>query len=239
MKNQRVLVVAAHPDDADFYCGGAVAFWISKGATVHYVICTDGAIGADSADVVPAELAALRKKEQSDANAALGVRQTVWLDYPDFSLPAGEQLRKDIARQIRRFKPHILATFDPWLRYELHPDHTVAGRETIYARLAARLPLRYPDLNDEGLLSWPVERLFLFKTDNPNTWIDTEDFIKTKFNTLKCHASQFKELASDDTFGLSLLKQLSKRHPETGRIAEPFRNIPLEGLEGLMNYISL
>jgi LmbE family N-acetylglucosaminyl deacetylase len=239
MKNKKIMVVAAHPDDADFYCGGALARWIQEGARVTYVICTDGALGADDEKNTMAELAAIRQKEQNEANRTLGVSETVYLGYPDLSLTAGEELRYRIAREYRIHKPDILITFDPWARYELHPDHTVAGRETIYARLAARLPLRYPELNREGLNAWPINDLYLMKTDNPNTWIETEDFLKLKLHTLMCHMSQFAFLASNEESGLAVLRMMSRTHPKTGRIVETFKHMPLEGLEGLKAYIGL
>lgn len=239
MKGKRIMAVAAHPDDADFYCGGTLATWIQQGAEIEYVICTDGALGAMTGGSDMNKLAALRKEEQNAANRALGVRKTVYLDYPDSFLTASEELRKKIAREYRRFKPHVLVTFDPWARYEIHPDHTVAGREAIYARLAARLPLLYPELENEGLKAWPIQDLYMMKTDAPDTWIETEDVLGTKLETLRCHDSQFGDLISSEESGMALLRQMSRRHPETGRIAEHFKHMPLEGIEGLKAYIGL
>lgn len=239
MNGKRILAVAAHPDDADFYCGGAVAKWIEEGAEVCYVICTDGAMGSESGDITPEELIRIRIEEQRSANKELGVKETVFLGYPDMGLTAGEELREKICREIRRLKPHILLTFDPWQRYELHPDHTVAGREAIYSRLAARLPLKYPGHSGEGLKAWSIQDMYLFKTDRPNFWVETETQLKKKLNALASHKSQFSALALDTESGMEILLQMSQRHPETGVISEGFRRIALEGLEGLKNYIGL
>lgn len=239
MKGKRILAVAAHPDDADFYCGGTLATWIEAGAEVFYAICTDGSMGSDSGEYTPAELAELRQKEQDAANLALGVKETAYFGFPDLGLQTGEELREKIAREIRRTRPHIIMTFDPWQRYELHPDHTAAGKEAIYARLAARLPLKYPHLLDEGLKPWSVQDLYLFKTDRPNFWVETESALEKKLSALTCHKSQFEALASSVESGMAILKMMSQKHPEKGTIAEGFRKIELEGLEGLKNYIGL
>lgn len=239
MKGKRIMAVSAHPDDADFYCGGAVAKWISEGAEVIYVVCTDDSLGAEKPGVTKEELSAVRKEEQHAANRVLGVRETVWLGYPDMSLPAGEDLRLKLAREFRIHKPDIVLSFDPWQRYELHPDHTAAGRESIYARLAASNLLRYPELDAQGLTAWSVKEMYLFKTDKPDRWIDVEDFLELKVRALKCHESQFGHLVQNEQQGMYLVRELSHRHPETGRVAEGFKYIPFEGLEGLKAYIGL
>lgn len=240
MNDKSVLVIAAHPDDADFYCGGTVARWINEGATVNYVICTDGAYGSEDGSITCEELIELRKKEQDAANKVMGVENTVYLGHPDMGLTGGESLRKELAREIRRFKPHIIMTFDPWLKYELHSDHTVSGIETIYARVAAKMPLKYKDLESEGFPSWGgIESFYLFKTDNPDTWIETEAFLNKKLNALRCHKSQFGHLIDNDDGAEPLLRELSHKHPESGIICEQFKVIALSGIEGLKHYIRL
>lgn len=240
LKGTSVLVIAAHPDDADFYCGGTIARWIEEGSNVNYVICTDGALGSEDGRISSDELIELRKREQKAANQIMGVLETVYLNHPDMGLLGGELLRKELAREIRRFKPQILMTFDPWLKYELHPDHTVAGFETIYARLAARMPLKYRDLENDGYPAWQgISEIYLFKTDNPNTWVETEDHLRVKIEVLKCHKSQFGHMIQDESQAEYLLREMSHKHPETGRISEGFKVIKLEGIEGLKSYIRL
>ncbi len=239
-KNKRIMAIAAHPDDADFYCGGAVASWIKQGAAVRYVICTDDSCGSDTGDITPQELAELRRAEQDAANKTLGVADTVYLDYPDMGLYDGEDLRRDVAREIRKYKPNILLTFDPWTRYEVHPDHSASARGALYGRFAAKLPLKFPELlADEGLKPWDVEAIYFFKSDQPDTWVDIEDVLELKAEALICHKSQFGDLVQSKEQGMGLLQTLHKRNPATGKIAEGFRFLPCEGLEGLKAYISL
>ena len=239
MKGKRVMVVAAHPDDADFYCGGTVALWAEQGAEITYVICTDGALGAEEGGVSPEELINIRKKEQGAANGVLGVKETIYLEYRDMSLPRGEELREKIAREYKRHRPEILLTFDPWLRYELHPDHTNAGIEALYARLAAKMPLQYTHHSKEGLKSWSISEAYLFKTDRPNKWIEMEKMIDRKLAALACHQSQFGAMVANQEVGKQILLDMSQKHPDTGRVSEGFRFLPLEGLEGLKTYICL
>ncbi len=232
--------MSAHPDDADFYCGGTLARWIREGAEVRYVICTNAELGSDDPKTDPAALAALRKEEQTAANRALGVLDTTYLGYPDTGLKPTDELRVEIARLIRMQKPHALVTFDPWLHYEIHPDHTAAGLSAVYARHIAKLPLYKNDLIDnDSLPFWAVEHLYMMKPDRPNTWIDIEDFLKIKAETLLCHNSQFGMLYSSPEQGEALIREMSHKHPESGRAAEPFRYMPLEGIKGIKAYISL
>ena len=239
MKGKRVMVVAAHPDDADFYCGGAVAQWVRQGADVMYVICTDGSLGSIDPAVGPAQIAEIRRREQAEANRALGVRETVYLGYTDMGLRFGDDVWRDVTRQYRIHRPHIVLAFDPWLRYEMHPDHTAAGTAAFYAQLSAKNLWKFPELNGEGLKLWEVQEMYLYKTDSPNLWIDVEDALDAKMAALNCHASQFAQLVPPGEAGMTVLKLMSKHNPGTGLIAEPFRHIPLSGLEGLKSYINL
>jgi LmbE family N-acetylglucosaminyl deacetylase len=240
VKGKRVMAIAAHPDDADFYCGGTVAKWIKEGAEVVYVICTDDSCGSDTGDISPRELADLRRKEQDGANKVYGVKETIYLGYPDMGLYDCEELRRDVAREIRKYKPHILLAFDPWLRYEVHPDHTASAKGALYGRFAAKLPLKFPELlKDEGLKPWGIDEAYFFKTDQPNLWVDIEDYLEMKVAALACHHSQFADLVPNQEQGMGMLKMLSHKEPETGRVAERFKFLPLEGLEGLKAYISL
>ncbi len=238
VKDKRILVVMAHPDDADYYCGGIVAKWAGEGAEIKYLICTDGAVGTSDPQMTTEKLAAIRQAEQLAANKVLGVTATIFLDNRDLTLRTGDHLRKSLARQYRIHKPHILMTFDPWVRHEIHPDHTAAGFEAIYARGGADLRLPYPDLLDEGLEPWHISDLLLFKTNYPNIVVDTENYIERKLDALACHDSQFGPLVADRHQGLHLLREISARDPQTGRICETLKHIALDGFEGLRDYVA-
>ena len=122
----RVLVVTAHPDDAEWYAGGSIARLAREGSTVTYIICTEGEKGSYDPGTDPQALAARRKQEQKAACELLGVGQAIFLGHADGGLENSPALRRQLTALYRRERPDLLITFDPWKRYELHPDHLVA-----------------------------------------------------------------------------------------------------------------
>lgn len=239
MKPKRIMVVAAHPDDTDFYCGGALIHLARAGAEITCVVCTDGALGSVDPKVGPDEMRPIRRREQTEAGKALGVGEFVFLDRPDMGLRFDDELMRDLTRLYRSRRPEIVFTFDPWTRYEQHPDHTAAGAAGFYSQLSAGNRWKFPELLEEGLEPWAVAELHLFKTDRPNLWVDVEDVLDAKLAALTCHASQFAHLLPEGSGGMEVLRHMSRRHPDTGRVAEGFRRIPLTGIEGLKSYVGL
>jgi LmbE family N-acetylglucosaminyl deacetylase len=139
----RVLVVMAHPDDAEFGCGGTIAKWAAAGKEINYVLCTSGDKGSSDPDVTPYRLAQTRRAEQINAAHALGAHDVVFLSYEDGTLMNTLALRRDIVREIRRFRPDAVICQDPTMRfggnrYINHPDHAprvcVPGRLPFGAR---------------------------------------------------------------------------------------------------------
>ncbi len=129
---QRGMVVMAHPDDAEWSCSGTVAKWCAEGWEVVYVLCTDGSKGSSDLEMTPEKLIKIREKEQRNAGKVLGLKDVVFLGYPDAYLEPTLELRKDIAREIRRHKPDVLITNSPARdtergHYVSHPDHLSAG----------------------------------------------------------------------------------------------------------------
>jgi len=157
------LVVVAHPDDAEFGCGGTIAAWAKEGWQVTLVICTDGSSGGpDEATDVRSELrrqlTATRKQEQAEAAKALGIHEVVFLDYPDGELEPSLGLRREIVRQIRRTRAYRLVCQSPDRVWEpqymigrFHPDHLAAAQATMAAVYpAAQNPWDFPELMAEG-----------------------------------------------------------------------------------------
>ena len=193
------MSIHAHPDDQDFSVAGTLAKWAKAGCTITSVIITSGDSGSND----PArdagykvELASLREEEQRAANEVLGVKQTVFLRYPDGELVASLQLRKDLTRLIRRFKPEAVVTGDPsgWFygnEYINHPDHRAAAEAATYAVFpSAGTRMIFPDLLDEGLLPHDVRRLYIHGNEKPDTWVDIGDTLDLKIQALKKHVSQ-------------------------------------------------
>ena len=98
---KRALVIAAHPDDADFGAAGTAHLWSRDGWEFFYLVCTNGAKGSDDESITPAELIGLRREEQRAAAAHLGVKDVFFLDYEDGELTwAGRRLAEEVTRLI-------------------------------------------------------------------------------------------------------------------------------------------
>lgn len=187
----QVMVVAAHPDDSEFGAAGTVALWAREGKSIVYVVCTSGDRGSRDPNVNQAELAKTREEEQRCAARLLGVREVVFLGYPDQGLEDTPQLRKEIVRWIRTFKPETILTADPYRRYIWHRDHRISGQVTLDAIFPyARDPLSYPDLLKEGLMPHRVKEVLLWGTEDPNYRIDITGVFDIKLAALRCHKSQ-------------------------------------------------
>ena len=233
MPNQfkSAMVIVAHPDDPEFFCGGTIARWACEGVEITYLICTRGQKGTDDPAMTPERLAALREQEQAAAARILGVRRVVFLDYVDGELEPSLRLRGDIVREVRRYRPEVVITPDPTARfsrgiYPNHVDHRVAGDVALDAIFpAAGLPLFYPEQLAEGLQPHRVQEVYLTLTGEPDTWVDTTDFIDLKIAALRCHASQVKD---PDDLERRIRENVDPRHPAgvTSRhYAEGFRRV--------------
>jgi LmbE family N-acetylglucosaminyl deacetylase len=194
---ERALVVISHPDDGEFGAAATIAQLTRAGVQVDYVVTTDGSKGTEDPEVTPAELAATRVAEQRAAADILGVGEIVHLGYPDGYLSPTLDLRRDITRQIRRFRPDLLITQNPQRRldhdpYIGHPDHLATGDATLASVYpAARDHLHFPELwTDEHLEPWKVRQVLLMGVEEPNLWLDVADSFEIGLRALLAHASQ-------------------------------------------------
>jgi len=188
---QSILVVIAHPDDAEFLCGGTIARLAQEGHDIHYLLVTRGDKGTDSADVTPARLAALREQEQRRAAEVLGVKHVTFLEgYADSEVEVTLALRSDLVLVIRQWKPDVVFTFDPWRRNEVHPDHRAVGICTLDALACARVRLSFPEQLRDGLTPHRVRDIYYFSTDQPNHWVDISNVLDKKIEAMRCHESQ-------------------------------------------------
>ncbi|MEA2675906.1 MAG: hypothetical protein QOJ81_47 [Chloroflexota bacterium] len=196
----RVLVIVAHPDDADFGVAGTLARWIRAGTVARMVCCTSGDAGADDATTDPLALAQTREAEQRAAAKVVGYEGVDFLHRPDGALENDLALREQLVRIIRGFKPDAVMAMDPTViihedGFVQHVDHRNAGMAAIDAVYpAARNAMAFPHLaTTEDLAPWEVNQMYLFFTDNPNAWVDISDTIDTKVAALREHASQLRK----------------------------------------------
>jgi LmbE family N-acetylglucosaminyl deacetylase len=198
---ERALVIFSHPDDAEFSAAATIATLVASGVTVDYVVTTDGGKGTEDPAVTPEMLAATRVAEQRAAANVLGVREIVHLGYPDGYLTPTLDLRRDITRQIRRFRPDLVIAQNPQRRSDgnpfiAHPDHLATGEATLSAVYpAARDRLNFPELIGEGLEPWKVRQVLVAGVERPNLWIDVADCLEVALAALRCHASQVSDWA--------------------------------------------
>lgn len=198
---QRVMVIVAHPDDAEIQCGGTTARLVAQGATVSYVLCTSGNRGSNDPAVTAEQLAALREDEQRAAAAVLGVTQVTFLGHDDGDLAfAAPWLREELVAQIRKERPQAIITHDPFaglLSYEacyLHPDHRAAGQAAFEAAFfCAPGPLFYPDQLAAGLAPHRVSALYLMMSESPDCYVDISNTLATKVAAIRKHSSQWGE----------------------------------------------
>jgi len=190
-----ILVVAAHPDDAEFGVSGTVARWVGEGKQVVYVVCTSGGKGTADRTMNPERLAEIREREQEAAARVLGVREVVFLRLPDQGLEDTADFRKMVVRAIRTYRPETVVTSDPYRRYIWHRDHRVVGQVTLDAVYPfARDHLAYPDLLKEGLEPHKVREMLFFGSEDVNYRSDITMTFDLKVAALRCHESQMAEL---------------------------------------------
>ncbi len=194
----RALTIGAHPDDAEFGAGGTLARWAREGCEVSMLVVTDGSKGTWDPDVDPGELIRRRRDEQRRAAATLGaIGRIVMLDHTDGELENTMALREELCGWIRRLRPDVVLTHDPWRRYMLHPDHRAAGMGTVDAVVAARDHLFFPHQLVDGVGKHRPDALLLWSADEPDHWEDITATFDTKIEALLCHSSQSQTTMGD------------------------------------------
>ena len=198
---QRVLVVLAHPDDPEFFCGATLAKWARQGKEIRYLLLTCGDKGSDDPDMTPELLCADRKVEQRAAADVIGAKDIIFLNFPDGELTNTVDVRREIVREIRRFKPHVVVTSDPltYIRPNAninHGDHRAAGAAALDAIFpAAGNRMYFPELLAEGLEPCTVKEIWLSIPAEPNMWVNVTNTVDLKVAAIRKHASQVKDPA--------------------------------------------
>lgn len=186
----RVMVIAAHPDDPEFGCAGTVLKWALEGKHITYILLTSGDKGSHDPDLRPGRLAGQREDEQRAAARELGVEQILFSRYPDGLLENTLEMRRHLAFLLREHRPHIVLTIDPWRHYQLHPDHRAAGQAALDAIYAAREWYVFPEQLVGDTEPWAVKEAYLFWTATPDYWEDITCCIEGRIAAIARHASQ-------------------------------------------------
>lgn len=229
-EKQRILVVLAHPDDPEFFCGATLARWAQAGHEITYFLLTCGDKGRNehNLDIADNELCALRHLEQRAAAAVLGIQAVHFLDLEDGYLVPDLELRRQVVRAIRRFTPDILVTCDPqnlFATYGLnHPDHRATGQAVLDAVFpASGNELFFPELLGEGWDPHTPKEVWAALTSQPNVTLDVTETWEIKILALKEHKSQIGDVANLEERMHS--RRTEDSTPEQPRYEEKFRVI--------------
>ena len=198
VRRQNILVILAHPDDPEFFCGATLARWAKAGHAITYYLVTCGDKGSSDRDISPDTLCRIRHEEEAAAAKTIGVQAVYFLDLPDGYLVPDIDLRRKMTRIIRQMKPDILVTCDPQnlfpnTTYGMnHSDHRAVGQSVLDAVFpAAGNPLYFPELlKEENLEPHKTGEVWISLTSQPNVTLDVTDTWDIKILALKEHKSQ-------------------------------------------------
>lgn len=193
-----ILAIYAHPDDAEFLASGSMAKWVEEGHRVDAIAATDGSMGTMTTGQSRAEVAERRRGELSDAMQAIGGREPIGFWFPDGSLSDHcAELKEKLAYWVRKLKVDRVVTLDPWLKYEIHPDHVAVGRIASEVSVFTCFPLYFPEQIESGLEPHqPEEVWYMLPTERaPNRIVDIASTFEKKIQSILCHRSQVEMLA--------------------------------------------
>lgn len=215
------MVIMAHPDDAEFLCAGTVAKWCAEGWEVRYVLVTGGDKGTHDPAMHPEKLAAIREEEQRAACRALGVKECLFLGYPDGFTVDEHELRGQVVRLLRLYRPGVVVTWDAFRGTFNHRDHRNVGTvvaDAIYPLVRDRLFFQRDE--EDGLDSHQVNEVLLAGAGDPDYTVDISDYWEKKVDAILCHTSQIGGRTKED-----FLKDREEREKREGEkpIEERFR----------------
>ena len=225
---ERVMVVTAHPDDSEFGAAGTVAKMVKDGREVTYVVVTNGNKGSRDRSMTPERLAETREREQRAAASALGVERVEFLGYPDCEVEDTRDLRRDVTREIRRWRPHLIITMNPFRTtnlYASHRDHRiVAGVVLDCVYPLARDYMSFPELMPE-FEPHKVREVYVMQWEQPQLVVDITDTMDLKLKAVACHQSQVGDFAAVE-------RRVRERSAEIGKpkgyaYAEAFDHVVL------------
>ena len=228
---QNILVILAHPDDPEFFCGATLARWARAGHGITYYLLTCGDKGwnpSTPADMTTDALCAIRHEEQAQAARVIGAKAVHFLDRPDGYLVPDLDLRREVVRVIRKVRPQVLVTCDPQTLFATyginHPDHRAAGQVVLDAVFpAAGSPVFFPELLAEGLQPHMPREVWVTLSNQPNVVLDVTGTWQVKLDAILEHKTQVPDPKL-------LLERMKARRAEDSteenpRYEEKFRRI--------------
>lgn len=230
---ERVLLIIAHPDDAEFWAGGSIAAWTDAGVSVTYCVLTDGAGGGFDPNVARSEIPTIRRAEQEKAAQLLGAEDVRFFGLEEGHLSTYDsECHRALVRVIREVRPQRVVTWSPewnWDRFRSsHPDHRTTGEIALQAI--------YPDagnpfalasmLTDEGLQAWTVREAWLLNSPQPNHYVDITDTFDRKAAAVAAHHSQVGNRGNlTQELRERIASNAEKAGLAEGRLAEAFQAV--------------
>ena len=222
-----VLVMMAHPDDPDFFCGGTLALWAGQGYRLRYVLATSGDKGSNNLSLAPEALMALREQEQQAAARCIGAEEPVFLrhydgeltDSPGITTPVGAG---DSPLSAGRRGDHRPLAAIHRLQARQSPRPSGDGRYGAGGDFSGgRQPALFPrtDRVCEGLTPHYPREVYLARPHTPDLEIDVSRFIDKKIAAIRQHQSQL----SDPEVQLARVRQ--RALTDDGRYVERFKRI--------------
>ena len=193
---RRILCISAHPDDNEFVIGGSVARWTREGRDVAFCLVTTGGAGVNEHTPSNDGLIPIREKEQRAAAKILGVKELMLLGYIDGTLVPSLAMRRDLTRVIRRWRPDVVVTGDPTVRYYgneylNHPDHRAVADVALDAVFpSSETSAIFPELLAEGLPPHKVKQVLISGSLEPDVFVDISRTLAVKCRALRAHRSQ-------------------------------------------------
>jgi len=214
---ERAMVVTAHPDDAETGAAGTVAKLVRQGVEVTYVIVTKGNAGSEDRNMTPDRLATIRTAEQTSAADTLGVKHVEFLGYGDGEVADTRDLRRDITRQIRRWRPDLLITQNPHRTrnfFASHRDHRITGGavlDCVYP--LARDHMAFPELLPD-YQPHEVREIYIIKwsEEDHELAVDISETMELKLRAIACHQSQFPDFPRMEAYMRARCAALGKSH---------------------------
>ncbi|MFX0072555.1 MAG: PIG-L deacetylase family protein [Candidatus Hermodarchaeota archaeon] len=185
-KSLNIVAIFAHPDDLTFYSAGTIAKWAEQGHKISTICVTSGNLGTLRTDLTLDDVAKARESELRAANDILGVKKTIMLGYPDGGFIDGAKLREELIYQVRKLKADRIITLDPWVKYEVHPDHVIVGRMAAEAAAFAAFPLLHPDQLKNGVNPYKCSEVWFMGLlgHQPNCYVDISLTFEKKIKAL-------------------------------------------------------
>jgi LmbE family N-acetylglucosaminyl deacetylase len=200
----KIAAIFAHPDDLTLSAAGTIARWAEEGREIFTLCCTNGEVGTLRRDLTKEDVARKREEELKAANTILGVKDSYMLGYPDAGFINGYELRKELIYYVRKLKIDRIVTFDPWVKYEIHPDHVIVGRMAAEAGAFAAFPLLHEDQLIDNIEPYSCSEVWFMGLlgHNPNYIVDISHVFEKKINAALKFDSTVELLS--ELFGIKL-----------------------------------